>query len=124
MVIYSHSRISTFEQCPLKFKFRYIDKIPPDFEQSIEGFLGNKVHDTLEWIYKKVAQNIIPQLDDVIQYYVNNWDRDYNYNIRIVKEDLNSQYYFHQVYVDKNITQHLLSIHFQIQDSPKNIFHI
>ena len=26
--MYSHSRLSTFEQCPHKFKLRYIDKIP------------------------------------------------------------------------------------------------
>ena len=31
MPVYSHSRLSTFEQCPLKFKFRYIDYVEPDF---------------------------------------------------------------------------------------------
>jgi len=50
MMIYSHSRLAAFEQCPLRFKFQYIDKLKPDIKQSIEGFLGNKVHDTLEWI--------------------------------------------------------------------------
>ena len=31
---YSYSKISTFQQCPLKFKFQYIDRIPVDQEQS------------------------------------------------------------------------------------------
>ena len=51
MVIYSHSRLSTFEQCPFKFKLRYIDKIIPEIENTIESFLGGIVHETLEWIY-------------------------------------------------------------------------
>ena len=32
--IYSHSKLSTFEQCKLKYKYRYIDKIKPDVEQT------------------------------------------------------------------------------------------
>ena len=43
MVIYSHSRLSTFEQCKLKFKFRYIDKLTPEIENTIEGFLGGGI---------------------------------------------------------------------------------
>ena len=40
MVQYSHSRLSTFEQCPLRFKYQYIDKIKRE-EDSIEAFMGN-----------------------------------------------------------------------------------
>ena len=63
MTIYSHSRLSTFEQCPQKYEYRYIKRIPPDFDQSIEAFLGNMVHDTLEWIYKPLERNLT--LDDL-----------------------------------------------------------
>ena len=96
MVIYSHSRLSSFEQCPLKFKFRYIDKIKPDIQQSIEGFLGNKVHNTLEWIYKEVANGKIFQLDEILQFYINEWRKDFNPEIKIVKQENNSEYYFNQ----------------------------
>jgi len=93
MVCYSHSRLSTFENCPLQYRFRYIDKIKPDFENSIEGLLGTKVHDTLEWIYLQVKQDKIPELDDALHHYVQNWNKDYNSNIKIVK-DLPAQEYF------------------------------
>src|SRR3989344_5583458 len=33
MVLYSHSKISTFEKCKLKYKFRYIDKIEPEIKE-------------------------------------------------------------------------------------------
>ena len=57
MIVYSHSKLSTFEQCPLKYKLRYIDKIKPEIEKTIEAHLGSSVHDTLEWIYNSVKEN-------------------------------------------------------------------
>src|SRR3989338_6157047 len=69
MPLYSHSKLSTFEQCALKFKLKYLDKVKPDYEQSIEAFLGKKVHETLEWLYK-------------------------NPSIKIVKEEFDKEYYF------------------------------
>ncbi len=94
MVCYSHSRLSTFEQCALKFKFKYIDELIPDIEQTIEGFLGNKVHDTLEWIYNQVANNNLPQLDNAIYHFVFNWKNDFNQDIKIVKQEFDAEYYF------------------------------
>jgi len=51
---YSHSKLSTFEQCPTKFKYRYIDKIPVEFEKTVEAFLGEIVHETLELLYTEI----------------------------------------------------------------------
>ena len=96
MVIYSHSRLAAFEQCPLRFKFQYIDKLKPDIKQSIEGFLGNKVHDTLEWIYNEVAKGRTLQLDEILQFYIENWHKDYTPDIKIIKEEYTSEYYFNQ----------------------------
>jgi len=95
MTIYSHSKLSTFEQCPLKFKFKYIDKIQPDFKQSIEGFLGNKVHDTLEWVYNHTNKHLL-KIDDLIEYYAQSWAKDFNPEIKIVKENLTAETYFNK----------------------------
>ena len=96
MVIYSHSRLSTFEQCPLKFKFRYLDKIKPEIEQTIEGFLGNKVHEVLEIIYTETAKNRTFQLDEVIQLYSKKWNKDFNPKIKIIKKENSIEYYFNK----------------------------
>jgi putative RecB family exonuclease len=97
MVIYSHSRLSTFEQCPLKFKLQYIDKLIPDIKQSIEGFLGNKVHETLEWIYNLVIETqTCPNLDDVLKYFTELWNKDFNHEIKIIKQENNIEHYFNQ----------------------------
>ena len=47
MPIYSHSQLSMYEQCPLKYKLRYRDRIKRVIE-GVESFLGMMVHDTLQ----------------------------------------------------------------------------
>lgn len=95
MVLYSHSRLSTFEQCQLKYKFKYVDELTPDYENSIEAFLGKKIHETLEWMYtRKDEQNIT--LDDAVAFYIAAWNRDFSDNIKIVKEEFSKEYYFNK----------------------------
>ncbi len=94
--IYSHSRISTFEQCPLKFKFRYIDKIIPEIEKTIETHLGSAVHETLEWIYNQKQKGETPTLDDAIMHYTKTWRKDFSEEIVIVKDHLNKKDYYNK----------------------------
>ncbi|MBD3247383.1 Dna2/Cas4 domain-containing protein [Candidatus Pacearchaeota archaeon] len=100
MVMYSHSKISTFEQCPYKFKLRYIDKIIPEVEKTIEAHLGSAVHNTLEWLYQKAkeadSKKEIPTLDDLIIYYSDQWKKDFSQEILIVRDNMTSKDYFNK----------------------------
>lgn len=96
MTIYSHSRLSAFEQCPLKYRFKYIDKLKPDIQQSIEGFLGNKVHEVLEWIYNEVRKGNEVELDSVIEKYSREWHSGFNPDIKIVKQGIEAKDYFNK----------------------------
>ena len=96
MTIYSHSRLSTFEQCPFKFKLRYIDKIKPEIEATIEAHLGTCVHETLEWLYGEVVNKRIPSVDSMISYYVSIWEKYYTSDIKIVKKCFNAKDYFNK----------------------------
>ena len=95
MVIYSHSRLSTFEQCALKFKFQYIEYLEPEMKETIEGFLGNKVHETLEWIYNLPNREEL-QLDKIIEFFIESWNKDFNNKIKIVKQEYSPEHYFNQ----------------------------
>jgi len=55
----SPSSLSTFEQCPLKFKYSKIDLIPD--ASGKEAMLGNFVHDVLEVLYS------LPQNERTVQ---------------------------------------------------------
>ena len=94
--IYSHSRLNTFEQCPLKFKYRYIDKIIPEVAETIESHLGKTVHETLEWLYTQIKGNRIPSIDQLINYYSERWEKRYRPEILIVKNELTLKDYFNK----------------------------
>ncbi len=94
MVVYSHSKISAFEQCPLKFKFRYIEGIIPEIEETIESHLGKIVHNTLEWIYSQVKESRSASINDIIEYYTENWEENYKAETPIARKELTEQDYF------------------------------
>lgn len=95
MGVYSYSRLSTFEQCPLKFKFRYIDKIIPEIEKSFEAHLGKAVHSCLEWLYTQVQQGQTPSVEELVIQYSKNWEEDYSPNM-IHNGTLTPQDYFNK----------------------------
>ena len=55
--IYSHSRLATFEDCPKRFEYRYVLKIPTDTE-GIEAFVGKRVHEVLERLQLSVSEGV------------------------------------------------------------------
>ncbi|MDO8623443.1 MAG: PD-(D/E)XK nuclease family protein [archaeon] len=93
MPTYSYSKISSFEQCPLKFKYKYIDKVEIK-EKNIELFLGNMVHETLEWLYLKVREGQTPTIEETIKYYCDNWENKFDDSLIITKQQYNFEYYF------------------------------
>ena len=96
MPIYSHSRLSTFEQCALKFKYKYIDKIIPPLEKSIEIHLGKVSHEVLEWLYLEVKGGNIPKLDEALGYYRRKWEEMWDPKIVIVRKDLTREDYYNK----------------------------
>jgi RecB family exonuclease len=84
--IYSHSRLATFEDCPKRFEYRYVLKIPTDSE-GIEAFVGKRVHEVLERLYKAAQRDQLPALEKVIYRYNKLFEESYDANrVRIVRE--------------------------------------
>ncbi|MFC1682158.1 RecB family exonuclease [Nanoarchaeota archaeon] len=94
MEVYSHSRLSCFEQCKLRFKLKYIDKLEPEVETTIEAHLGSVVHSVLEWLYIQVKKNKIPSIEEIINYYSEVWEKDFKEEIRIING--NAEIYFNK----------------------------
>ena len=96
MSIYSHSKIETFEQCKLKFKYRYIDKIVPEIAKGIEAHLGDIIHKSLEWLYMLVLKNRIPSINDLILFYSEKWQEAYSSKMPIVNKTMTAKDYFNR----------------------------
>ncbi len=92
-MMYSHSRMSTFENCPRKFAFRYIEQVKVAQETTAEAFMGSMVHDTLEHLYKMVEMERTPKWEELNAFYEDAWAKGWNENILIVREHLTGEDY-------------------------------
>jgi len=86
MAVYSNSRLSCFEQCPQKFKFRYIDLIKPEIEETVESFLGTRVHEALKKLYTDLKFQKMLSFNELLDFYNSEWGRNWNDSILIVKK--------------------------------------
>lgn len=91
--MYSHSRMSTFENCPRKFAFRYVEQVKVAQETTAEAFMGSMVHDTLEHLYKMVEMERTPKWEELNAFYEDAWSKGWNDNILIVREHLTGDDY-------------------------------
>ncbi len=93
MTLFSHSRLATFERCPLKFKYRYLDKLATTREQGIEAFMGSLVHSTMEKLYKDLRFKKTDSVDDLIKFFNQEWKKNWNDEILIVRKDYTQENY-------------------------------
>lgn len=85
MPVWSHSRLSAFEKCPLQYRYRYVDKIRRD-TFGIEAFLGNRVHEALEHLYRRKGEGKkAPKLDEILSVYRSRWAAEHNDRVQIVR---------------------------------------
>ncbi len=94
MAMYSHSKISAFENCPLKYRYRYVDRVRPEeaFE-GIEAFMGKRVHETLERLYKDILIGRGPALAEMLEVYEENWLKNWHSDVRVVHPDYKAEDY-------------------------------
>jgi len=90
---YSHSRLSSFENCPRQFAFRYVDKIETSRE-SIEAFMGKRVHEILERLYHHVGRfGKPPSLAQVQQRFREDWQQAWHGEVTIVRAENDVAHY-------------------------------
>ena len=77
---FSYSQISTFKNCPQQYKIVYIDSVRKE-KESIEAFMGKRVHEVLEWLYNEenfskpfTTFDRMCQVFD--QFWIDNWHRE------------------------------------------------
>lgn len=92
MPLYSHSQLSMYEECPLKYKLRYRDRIRRDTE-GIEGFLGTVVHETLKKFYDDLRLTKLNALSDLLSHYDRLWQQNWHDSIIITRHDLTAEHY-------------------------------
>lgn len=93
MTVYSHSRLSCYEQCPQKFKFQYIDKIETEEEETVEAFLGIRVHEALEKLYRDLQYQKKDTLEELFVWLRQQWQEHWSDDIIIVNTEYSPENY-------------------------------
>lgn len=90
---FSFSGISTFQNCPRAFKYRYIEKLPEAFN-TIEAHMGTCVHEALEWAYTQRKDGREPDLEGALEQYRGAWNKDNLGDLKVVKDEKTREDYF------------------------------
>jgi len=90
--VYSHSRISSFANCPLQYRYRYIDKLKSPVE-GVEAFVGKIVHEVLEALYADLGRARASSAEDYTALFRNLWRQRATSSLRIVRENMTPEAY-------------------------------
>ena len=92
--MYSYSKISCYFNCPMQFKFKYIEKPKVEEFESIESFLGKCVHAALEKLYHDQKNSKMNALDEILGFYKEHWQKNHRETVRIIKQGYTKDNYF------------------------------
>lgn len=92
MPTYSHSQLSTYETCPYQYKLSYIQKIKMDTE-GIEAFMGSRVHDALEKLYRDLKMVKLNTLEEIVAFYHQSWEKNWSETVQIIRKEYSAEDY-------------------------------
>ena len=91
--LYSYSKINTFKNCPQQYKIIYLNKIKKK-DESIEAFMGKRVHEVLEWLYSvEDLKNEYIVFDRLLEKYNEIWNNNLHDDIFIARCKYNKENY-------------------------------
>jgi putative RecB family exonuclease len=84
--VYSFSRIRCFDQCALRYRYRYLQGLKEAF-RSIESHLGTVVHDALEWLYIERDRRSEPDEGTMLELFAAKWSAGLDESVAIIRVD-------------------------------------
>jgi putative RecB family exonuclease len=87
MTAFSHSRLEKFEQCPLAYRMRYVDRVRDRLGDTLEQHMGKCLHATLEWLHVRVNDGILPLWAEILDDFHGRYDGGWSDSIRLVHPD-------------------------------------
>ena len=93
MRIHSHSSLGSFENCPRQYWYQYIGKPPVEKVDTIEAFLGKRVHEALETLYDFHLRGRVLSQEETLEAFEAIWAKGWSDTIRIVSGKLTAEDY-------------------------------
>jgi len=92
MHVFSHSRILSYETCPLRYKYAYVDEIIPE-EEAAETYLGTRVHEALEKLYRNLEYGKLMSKKELLSFFNLEWEKNWADSVIIVREEFTQEEY-------------------------------
>lgn len=89
---YSVSQLKLYDQCPLRYRYYYIDYVRPA-SQSIESFVGSRVHESLEYLYQHLKISELLPIAEVVAFYCRRWEQQWHRFVYIAYPQRNREWY-------------------------------
>ncbi len=84
--VYSISRVATFDDCRLRYKYQYVDRLKAD-KETIEAYMGSRVHEALQELYGFVRNGIVKPREWLLDAYEGLWDRNLTPAVKVVRAE-------------------------------------
>jgi putative RecB family exonuclease len=94
-MLFSHSRIRCFEECPQSFKYKYVEKVDIPYFETVEQYMGSRVHEALDRLYRDLKCGG-GSLDDVLSYYDAKWHAGLSDGVVVNGDGLTHEDYYAQ----------------------------
>lgn len=91
-MVYSHSQLETYENCPYKYRLQYLERIRAG-RKSIEAFMGTLVHETLEKLYRDLRMSRRPDLEELTRHYLQRWEATFGDHVFVVRNEYGPEDY-------------------------------
>jgi putative RecB family exonuclease len=69
----SFTRVDTFENCPRRFRYQYVDGLPQAPAPQLS--FGSSLHAALEWLYDR-KHPVLPTLEETLQALFDRWESE------------------------------------------------
>lgn len=101
---FSYSQLNSFELCEEQYKLVYIDGIKNKYE-SLESYMGKRVHSVLEWLYKPENKEEYINFDKICEEYNKEWIENRHSKIFVVnaKYDRQKKKYINKILSDEEL---------------------
>lgn len=90
---YTPTQISTYEICPKKYQFKYINRLRKP-ARNVESFMGTIVHETLAKLYKDLLLSKKNSIKEMLFFFSEKWKEKWHSGICIPNKEFTERHYF------------------------------
>jgi RecB family exonuclease len=85
--------LSVYETCPRQYRYHYLDRLPVPEVETVELFLGSRVHEALEALYLNVRFGRVPSLDGLLEFFERSWRENWHDRVLIQQSEVTAEDY-------------------------------